>query len=111
MKTEIAKHTAGPWVYEESTKTIRSVPSNYWLATMDSWDGAVCHEANARLIAAAPELLKACEETQKELLGASSYLETCDPVTIVENLDTLVRSLKARLVIVEAALRKAKGEL
>jgi len=56
-------------------------------------------------------LLEACEKTQKELLGASSYLETCDPMTIVENLDTLVRSLKARLVIVEAALRKAKGEL
>ena len=28
---------------------------------MDSWDGAACSEANARLIAAAPELLEACE--------------------------------------------------
>lgn len=54
MKT---KHTPGPWRFELSTKTIRSVPTNYWLATMDSWDGAVDNEANARLIAAAPELL------------------------------------------------------
>ncbi len=50
-----AKHTPGPWVYEAGTKTIRSKPANYWLATMNSWDGAVNNEANARLIAAAPE--------------------------------------------------------
>jgi hypothetical protein len=55
------KHTQGPWKFEASTKTIRSEPANYWLATMDSWDGAVDHEANARLIAAAPELLEALE--------------------------------------------------
>ena len=43
------------WRYEESTKTIRSIPENYWIATMDSWDGAVNHAANPRLIAAAPD--------------------------------------------------------
>ena len=51
------KHTPAPWRYEPGTKTIRSVPANYWIASMDSWDGAANHEANARLIAAAPELL------------------------------------------------------
>ncbi len=56
MKT---KHTPGPWRYEESTKTIRAVHSNYWLVTMDSWDGAINNEANAQLIASAPELLEA----------------------------------------------------
>ena len=50
--------TPGPWRYEAATKTIRS-KSNYWLATMDSWDGAVDHGANAALIAAAPDLLAA----------------------------------------------------
>ncbi len=45
------------WRYEASTKTIRSVPENYWIASMDSWDGAVNHKSNARLIAAAPDLL------------------------------------------------------
>ena len=44
------------WRYEESTKTIRAVPSNHWIASMDSWDGAEDHEANAHLIARAPEL-------------------------------------------------------
>lgn len=55
------KHTKGPWIYEESTKTIRSIPENYWLTTMDSWDGAINNNANARLIASAPNLLEACK--------------------------------------------------
>lgn len=58
MNTTKPAHTPGPWRYEASTKTIRSVPTNYWLATMDSWDGAVNHEANALLIASAPDLLE-----------------------------------------------------
>lgn len=58
----MAKHTPGPWRYEVATKTIRSVPANYWLASLDSWDGAVNHEANARLIAAAPDLLEALHD-------------------------------------------------
>ena len=53
------KHTPGPWRYEAGTKTIRAARENYWLCSMDSFDGAVDHEANARLIAAAPELLAA----------------------------------------------------
>lgn len=47
------------WRYEPATKTIRSVPENYWIASMNSWDKAVDHQANAKLIAAAPELLYA----------------------------------------------------
>ena len=52
----MSKHTPGPWRYEPETGTIRSVPANYWLATMDSFDGAVNHHANALLIEAAPEM-------------------------------------------------------
>lgn len=54
-------HTPTTWRYEAGTKTIRSVPANYWLATLDSWDGAVkdSTEANGRLMAAAPALLAA----------------------------------------------------
>lgn len=57
----MTQHTKGPWRYEAGTRTIRAVPSNHWIASMDSWDGAVNNEANARLIAAAPELLEALE--------------------------------------------------
>ena len=56
------KHTKGPWIYEKATETIRSKPSNHWLATMDSWDGAVNHDANALLISASPDLLESCKE-------------------------------------------------
>ena len=58
----MSKFTPGPWRYEASTKTIRSEPANYWLATMDSWDGAVNHEANAALIAAAPDIYAALQD-------------------------------------------------
>lgn len=44
------KHTPTPWAWSASTKTIRSVPTNYWLATMDSFDGAVNNNANAAFI-------------------------------------------------------------
>jgi len=54
-------------------------------------------------------MLEALEQCQKELLGATSYLATCDPVTIIQNLDSFIASLKARLVVVEATIRKAKG--
>ena len=58
------------WKYEEATQTIRSVPENYWIATMDSWDAAVNHTANAKLIAAAPELLEAAKKALALLEGA-----------------------------------------
>ena len=64
-----ASHTPGPWRYETSTRTIRSVPSNYWLASMNNWDGAVNNEVNARLIASAPELLKALQAIQARIVG------------------------------------------
>lgn len=57
----IPLHTPGPWLWQPSTRTIRSVPTNYWLATLDSWDGAVKphNDANGHLMAAAPALAEA----------------------------------------------------
>ncbi len=61
----------GPWRYEAATKTIRSVPENYWLASMNSWDGAVDHEANALVMAASAELLAVCKRLLAEVpMGA-----------------------------------------
>lgn len=39
--------------FELSTRTIRTVPGNHWIASSDSWDGAVAHDAAARLMARA----------------------------------------------------------
>lgn len=58
------------WRYEQNTKTIRSIPENYWIASMDSWDGAVDHKANGELIARAPLL----EEQVRILREASKAL-------------------------------------
>ena len=87
------QHTPGPWTYEASTKTVRSIPSNYWIATMDSWDGAVNHEANARLIAAAPDLLEALEML---LASPDLCLENLEPETIeiMNHCNNLIDHLK-----------------
>lgn len=92
------KWTKGPWKYEASTKTIRAVPANYWLATMDSWERAVNHEANAHLIAAAPLMAEALEAAIR--WHDSNSLETMD-----------VRELAKWIGIARAALRKARGEV
>lgn len=62
-------HTPGPWKYESVSQTIRTAKENYWIASLDSWDGQVVpnKEADGKLIAAAPELLAAIQMTVREL--------------------------------------------
>ncbi len=84
------------WKYEDYSKTIRSVPENYWIATMDSWDGAVDHASNARLIAAAPELLEALKQ-------AVSWVEYLNYHETYPHLN------QAELRIMRAAIAKATG--
>jgi hypothetical protein len=93
------EHTQGPWVYSEQTKTIRSKKENYWLATMDSWDGSVNNAANARLISAAPDLLAACDEMLRTLVSPSRQL-----------LESTRKELAPWLPMLRAAVAKAKGE-
>ena len=71
-----SKPTRRTWKYEPATKTIRTSPENYWIATMDSFEGSVDHAANARLIAAAPELLAALKPLFE--FCRSSVLNTSD---------------------------------
>lgn len=89
-------YTKGPWRFEESTRTIRSVPENYWLAIVDSWDGAIDNEANANLIAAAPDMFEALGEL---LANAPA------PKNIKQDYSYILRREMAR-----AALAKARGE-
>ena len=83
------------WKYEEATQTIRSVPENYWIATMDSWDAAVNHAANAKLIAAAPELLEAAKKALALLEGAEYITrEGIKKSGIVVELNNLINQTK-----------------
>jgi hypothetical protein len=111
------KHTPGPWqvealgaantlIWKQDHGEIADTfydPGNPKLTRAEA-------EANAHLIAAAPELLEALESAQQEFLGLSSYLATCEPMTILQNLDAVVASLKSKQAKAEAAIRKAKGE-
>lgn len=45
--------------FEVATRTIRSVPGNHWLASMDSWDGAIDHDGMGLLFARAPRVERA----------------------------------------------------
>jgi len=55
------------WIWQESTKTVRTEPENYCVVTVDyfcasgSTDGALDRDRVANLIAAAPEMLEALE--------------------------------------------------
>jgi hypothetical protein len=89
-----ASHTPGPWRYEASTQTIRSVPANYWLATVDSFEGAVNHDTNARLIAASPALLNSLEEVVR-ICEAMRY-------TVGLGKNQLERIERAKAVVAEA---------
>jgi hypothetical protein len=62
LEPERVRPLSRAWRYERATKTIRSVPENHWIASMDSFDGAQDHEANAALIARAPELQRFAEK-------------------------------------------------
>lgn len=71
------KHTPGPWkasgtsVYAETGREIIFGAYNMWLGEIEE------RKANARLIAAAPELLEALESTAAALAEIQNQ-ETCD---------------------------------
>jgi hypothetical protein len=69
----MSEHTAGPWSYSEQRGsknhcTVAQVWDSYGdcLAIIESTDDEAVATANARLIAAAPELLAALEEIRSD---------------------------------------------
>jgi hypothetical protein len=102
MKTHT--HTQGPWY----PVTIGASPDHSWaidselveIARLPEWpDNQAEAEANARLIAAAPEMLAALESLAIGLSPASVDMQR-------ENLAELCRACRE---IAENALAKAKG--
>jgi hypothetical protein len=107
-------HTPGPWKvgggrYLPITAMVKGKSAQIGRAESFGQISDEECEANARLIAAAPELLKALEEAHNELIGLSCYLETCDAFVMVENLPSLISSARGKAGAADAALRKAKA--
>ena len=94
-----AKHTPGPWTVPANGHVIAPKPYSVVIAFMpessDSIQGMDVIDANARLIAAAPDLLQA-------LQGLVSSCEL--------NLDELEPDTHAMLDCARAALAKATGK-
>ena len=92
MKTE-TKHTPGPWYHEGTPQPViasESDPKGRDIALVRLWDGDEA-EANAHLIAAAPEMLEALE-------------------AVVANCGHLNWEQEKALIDARAAIAKAKGE-
>ena len=60
-ETKVAQHTPGPWAVEnwEPTRDLWLIAGNHRICHFDSNEPMAVVDANARLIAAAPELLAA----------------------------------------------------
>ncbi len=88
----MSKHTPGPWfAASEGSYKVASVTSNTGIYA-DTLPEAAQIAADARLIAAAPDLLSVC----KELVASAAYWSDYDvPVGIVDRL--------------RAAIAKAEG--
>lgn len=88
-----AKHTPGPWktdrnnVHTGRIATIHHCLGNDWVEVWSpKWpEGEEEQEANARLIAAAPELLEACKDALKCI---RFQYDSCNPC--INNLESAI---------------------
>ena len=90
------KHTPGPWTIENHTiqdglggiKYSNIYKGKNVIAKCINWSPR--HEANARLIAAAPDLLEACESGLKEIESlADFYVNPASQIT-----ESVIKTLK-----------------
>lgn len=93
---QMEKHTKGPWEVLDGAILCENVNQygNFFIASVSRGDNSMTEEdkANARLIAAAPDLLTACREALDELVGM-----ICDTNT-------------DRFQYLADAIKKAEGE-
>ena len=93
-----AKHTPGPWTARHTPSRVPSVPDLWcidWSKDQEEVAEIVHGEADARLIAAAPDLLEALEELRSAIIDLDQ-----DEDGSVNLLENAIR--KARLAIAKA---------
>ena len=82
------KHTPGPWLYVKGDEWSHSVVTNegelpsgepsYWTVASINKNREPQHEANAHLIAAAPDLLEACKNALDILMTDRQAFVDCN---------------------------------
>lgn len=110
MLTERAKHTQGPWEALQDTvkadgRTIVEVFNGSWPQHIANTHEASLYlaeerRANARLIAAAPDLLETLEEVRIAL----------NKIGFTEQHLSATSTARHAVIAVETAIQKAKGE-
>ena len=107
-----AGHTPGPWRFElaigpHGQKCYHTIKCNEYDYVASTWGKP--HEANARLIAAAPELLAALKLMEKADDVHANCAE-CDPADAPESCEVCFPYFDAARVARRAAIAKAEGK-
>lgn len=84
MKTKTTTHTPGPWTYEPLSNEAFAIlgPGRAYVGQVDAEDGDGLNEDDARLIAAAPDLLNVCRMAAENIEEGYPH----DASVILENL-------------------------
>lgn len=93
------KHTPGPWIAEAHRDSINIFGDGFHIASVPSEDKlGYLDTPNARLIAAAPDMIAAL----RELLAADKFAENIG-VTLDDHMNR-----QARMALINAAIAKAE---
>jgi len=100
----MSAHTPGPWIYVRRDEWSHSVATqhgelpdgspNYWTVASINKNREPEHEANARLIAAAPDLLEALQMALKELDGLNLDAIGFDPTALATMREAVAKAVQ-----------------
>lgn len=104
------KHTPGPW--RAAPQPGQTVGVHTFTHCVMHGDDALCYtltEADANLIAAAPDILAACKEAYFAWAHGVGSVTTSDDPDTRANADRNIREGKRIMGVIESAIRKAEG--
>lgn len=105
MKT---KHTPGLWVVTPAEANKLCLFRHSEVRTGNKRIGWVLWENDARLIAAAPDLLEACKRLKLQI---ESIISEAQPAERLRHFDAILNGHTDVLRVADAAIAKAGGEL
>jgi len=100
----MSQHTSGPWTYDPNTETVDSGAVSVAGINVDEWEYEMA-QANARLIAAAPEMYEAL----KAKAAAYEHHDECEDCMDGDLCEVGADLYQAAYKTGQAALAKAEG--